>query len=171
MVEYRGEITLQHITAQEFNVSGVDNALLSEEILVSQQRLSYNPVLPLYEDTVFSPVPGSEGDKLLNFLRAHFAQYGLQIAEQWSQIHQPLESTGLHHHQNHVNVYGFVYYVRVPENAGVLTFQFENEAQTTIQPVVGLMYMFPSWVKHKVSKNLSGQTRISVAGNLVRATN
>lgn len=167
MVEHRGEITLQRVTAQEFFIGGVDNELLAEEILAKQVRLSYDPTIPLFEDTVFVPGPDTEGAKLLEVLKICFAQHKLKIAGYWSQIHQPLESTGLHHHNNSVNLYAFVYYVCVPSNAGLLTFQFEDDTQTTITPRAGFMYIFPSWVKHKVSKNLSSQIRISVAGNLV----
>ena len=167
MIDYLGDVTLFHIAAHKFTVRGVDNVKLMDEILASQQRMSTDPTLPLFEDTVFNPPPESEGRKLLDLLSVKFTQYNLRIAEQWSQIHQPLESTGLHHHNNNVNIYGFVYYVRVPANAGLLTFEFEDGTQTTLGPVAGDLYMFPAWAKHKVSKNLSKEIRISVAGNLV----
>ena len=132
----------------------------------------YLPVIRIityFEDTVFNPQPESEGRKLLDLLSIKFTQYNLRIAEQWSHIHQPLESTGLHHHRNDVTIYGFVYYVCVPANAGLLTFEFENGALTTIAPAEKELYMFPAWARHKVSKNLSREVRISVSGNLVRA--
>lgn len=169
MIEYNGDITLFHVTAHKFMLHGMDNAKLASEILQSQQRLSDNPTLTFFEDTVFDPQPESEGRKLLDLLSIKFTQYNLRIAGQWSQIHQPLESTGLHHHRNDVTIYGFVYYVCVPANAGLLTFEFENGALTTITPAEKELYMFPAWARHKVSKNLSREVRISVSGNLVRA--
>jgi Putative 2OG-Fe(II) oxygenase len=169
MIDYQGDITLFHVSAHKFMVQGIDNIKLADEILKCQQRLSDNPVVPLFEDTIFDPEPESEGRGLLDLLAVKFSQHNLAIAQQWSQIHQPLESTGLHNHHSQNNLYAFVYYVRVPVNAGMLSFQFENDALTTIHPVGGELYMFPAWVKHKVSKNLSNEIRISVAGNLVEA--
>jgi hypothetical protein len=166
VISYVGDVPLFYVAAQKFKVDGIDNKALADEVLASQERMTNDPTIPLYEDTVFDPEPASEGAKLLEIVTAKAAQYGMRVAEQWSQIHQPLESTGLHHHLNGVNVYGFVYYVRVPANAGMLTFEFESGASTTIAPAEKELYIFPAWAKHKVSKNMSGSIRISISGNL-----
>lgn len=169
MFSFKGDITLFHVSAHKFVVHGIDNVKLADEILKTQQRISNNPITTLFEDTVFDPQPESEGRRLLDLLAVKFTQYNLVINDQWSHIHQPLESTDLHNHQPHINLFAFVYYVQVPTNAGILAFEFENGALATIHPVVGELYMFPAWVKHKVSKNLSSGIRISVSGNLVGA--
>lgn len=166
MISFVENVNLFSVSASRSVVQGVDNKILAEEILQSQQRLSSNPVLPLFEDTVFDPAAGSEGDKLMSLVRSLAGSFNASVVEQWSQIHQPLESTGLHNHFSERIQLAFVYYVKVPPGAGYLCFEFEGNNLATIAPKEGELYIFPSWAKHKVTKNLSPEIRISVAGNL-----
>jgi hypothetical protein len=122
----------------------------------------------LFEDTVFDPKPGSHGHSLIEAISVVANNNGLKIAEKWSQIHHPRESTSLHDHAANFNAAAFVYYVSVPPGAGDLVFQFESGFCSVVKPITGHLVLFPAWCKHKVSKNMSQDIRISVSGNLTR---
>jgi hypothetical protein len=147
-----------------FDVVGIDNKALAEEVLSNQTRLTDNKNIPLYEDTVFNMDNGPQSTALLTAIKSLAEGSGLEIKEVWSQIHYPRESTGAHHHLPHQ--VAFVYYVSVPEGAGDLVFDLENKMQRNITPVEGRLLMFPAWIMHRVSKNTGSEIRISVAGNL-----
>jgi hypothetical protein len=158
---------LMSALADKFAVVGIDNDLLAAEVLRSQQRLSDDPRSCLFEDTKFAPIEQGPGTQLINGIQALAQSSGLRVSEVWSQIHRPLESTGLHHHLGGANVAAFVYYVSVPEKAGYLCFEFDHGYQHSILPKQGDLYVFPAWARHKVTKNLSDDLRISISGNLV----
>ncbi len=166
-VTHVGVEMLMSALADKFSVVGIDNDRLAQEVISSQQRLSDDPRSCLFEDTAFMPLAEGPGAQLLEGIQALAQNSGLRVSEVWSQVHQPLESTSLHHHLGNGNVAAFVYYVTVPERAGYLCFEFDHGYQHSILPKQGDLYFFPSWVKHKVTKNLSGEMRISIAGNLV----
>jgi len=154
-----------------FKIDGIDRPALAGEVLSNQKRLSDNPHMSLFEDTAFDPKPDSVGAALVNEINSIAKGWGMAIHEIWSQIHHPRESTGLHNHVGPVNVGSFVYYVSVPQGAGDLIFQFENDSYTAIKPEEGMALFFAPWVKHKVAKNMSSEIRISVAGNLTQLQN
>ena len=162
---YLGVTDLLTVPLHRYGITGIDNAKLAEEILANQTRLSVNRNISRFEDTLFEPEPNSQGHLLLETVTAIVAP-DLKIIEQWSQVHHPLESTGLHDHSSLWNRAAFVYYVRVPEGAGDLVFQFEDGSLPAVTPTEGTLLIFPSWCKHKVSKNMSSAIRISVSGNL-----
>lgn len=155
--------TLFDISATRVLFDGFDNVTLAKQVLEAHQRLSDDPNSCLFEDTVFNPEPGSVGDKFLWTLKKYFLDNGYFIAEFWSQIHRPLESTSTHHHGQYEKA--FVYYVKVPKGAGDIVFEVED-INTALKPQEGTMLIFPGWLKHKVSKNMGSDIRISIAGNL-----
>jgi hypothetical protein len=162
-----GVETLFSALVDKFAVDGIDNVRLADEVMKSQERLSEDPCSCLFEDTSFLPSEGGPGDQLINCIQELAHKAGMRLSEVWSQIHRPLESTGLHHHMGGDNVAAFVYYVSVPEKAGHLCFEFEHGHRHIIVPKEGDLYVFPAWAKHKVTKNLSSDVRISISGNLV----
>jgi hypothetical protein len=159
-----GEENLFNVPINYFEIIGIDNAKLAEEVLSNQKRLSDNKNIPLYEDTVFSSDNGVQSNALLSVIEALVKQSGLEVKEVWSQVHHPLESTSLHAHGKHDMA--FVYYVSAPKGAGDLVFMIEDRMAKELTPVEGRLCVFPAWVKHKVSKNTSDKIRISIAGNL-----
>jgi uncharacterized protein (TIGR02466 family) len=78
-----------------------------------------------------------------------------------------------------------VFYVKIPNNSGELTFindypieyfinlpsstEFNgyNSSEWKFKPEENMLYLFPSWLKHYVHPNLSDQERISISFNLV----
>ena len=62
----------------------------------------------------------------------------------------------------------WVYYVSTPERCGELVFHLHDLLPPgVIKPVEGMLVMFPSYLDHKVTKNLSRDIRISISGNLL----
>jgi len=161
---YEGDFPLFQINYKKYNLTGIDNVLLAKEVLSNQVRKSTDVTTPLYEDTVFSPEQGSQGHALLDAVDDIARQNNLQIQDWWSQIHQPLESTNTHHHGKYIAA--FVYYVKVPDGAGDIVFDLEDVVVHNIKPVEGTLLLFPAWCKHRVTKNLSKEIRISISGNL-----
>jgi len=107
----------------------------------------------------------------------------LTLGNFWVHSTPPGEVTQSHTHKP--AVLSGVYYVDKPEDSGDLVFvdvnQFhdyeprplpgEVDPISTPQVVVkaneGTMIVFPSWLPHKVPKNMSGQNRVSVSFNAI----
>ena len=155
--------TLFDISATRVFFDGFDNIALAKQVLEAHRRLSDDPNSCLFEDTIFNPADGSVGYDFLLTLKKYFLDKGYSIAEFWSQIHRPLESTSTHHHGKYDMA--FVYYVKVPKGAGDIVFEVED-INRALTPQEGTMLIFPGWLKHKVSKNMGNDIRISIAGNL-----
>jgi hypothetical protein len=159
------EENLFNILLNCFEITGIDNLALANEVLSNQKRLSDNKNTSLYEDTVFNVDSGEQSSRLLKAIQTLTHQSNLNIKEVWSQIHYPKESTGLHNH-GHFQM-AFVYYVSVPSGSGDLVFSLENGLLLKeVTPVEGRLLVFPGWVNHKVSKNTGDKIRISISGNL-----
>ena len=73
----------------------------------------------------------------------------------------------MHHHGD--SDVAWVYYVRVPEDSGLLVLsQFQgwtSKVDISHCPVVGQLVMIPGWMVHRVTKNFNDVPRISIAGN------
>ena len=91
------------------------------------------------------------------------------IGNYWGHIHEKNMSTTLH---NHFDSYvSAVCYVNVPVGSGSIVFrprlnQYDNSAYATkFQPERGIYYMFPSYLDHFVTRNLSDDLRVSISFN------
>lgn len=159
--------TLFSISAEVLTLNDIDNGLLSQEILSNMTRRTLDKNSTMYEDTVLATPIGSEASKLITQMTDIAAKKGLMMSSFWSQVHQPLESTDLHHHG--FVEYSWVYYVKVPEDAGNLIFVLDDKdhrcPQHVFTPKEGNVIIFPSYIRHRVSKNMSNDIRISVAGD------
>jgi len=106
----------------------------------------------------------------------------LKIESMWININHRYSYNSLHIHPN--SYISGVYYVKTPENSGELvlrnpsniqsmftpssvikSFNEFNSSKWTISPEVGKLVLFPSWIEHEVTQNLSNEDRISVAFN------
>jgi len=151
-----------------------DNASIFAELVneTNQKRVSENPADSFFEDFVIEPSLCPETSKLLQSIRTTIHNYtGIEsfpLFEYWSHIQYPKESTDLHAHNN-VDM-SFVYYVNVPKNSGDFCFVLNplgcEIAIPPITPIEGTLMLFPGGITHKVTKNLSNEIRVSVAGNL-----
>lgn len=157
--------TLFDISIFRTSFGDFDNNTIASQVINSGKRLSDDPNSCLFEDTVFNPEQGSPGYNLIVALRDYFQDGGFDVMEYWSQIHRPLESTNTHHHGDYEMA--FVYYVKVPEGSGDIVFEVEH-LNKSLQPEERDLIVFPGWLKHRVSKNMSNDIRVSIAGNLKR---
>ena len=149
-----------------------DNNKIAEELSWCHKRLSDNPFFSHYEDFQidFEKSPATKAlcatideiaTKNFSFTKRH-----LKTASRWAHIHKPLESTEPHNHKP-CDV-SFVYYVKAPKDCGSLAFLMDsgsNDRPAIVHPMEGRLIFFPSWIMHKVSKNMSDETRMSVSGN------
>lgn len=149
----------------------LDNIKLEKEVLSNRVRRSDDPTVSPFEDTILNVAPGSETEKLINAMRDFGKSIGLGLEEYWSQIHEYMESTDLHYHGDNKNqiLLSWVYYVKTPKDSGDLVFILDDKdyrAPTYVhKPEQGTFIVFPSWIRHKVTKNLSKDYRISIAGD------
>ena len=86
----------------------------------------------------------------------------------WGHIHEKNMSTNMH---NHYDTYVSVVYLEVPEGSGSIVFlpkfnQYNNSAyKSKFAPERGAYYMFPGYLDHFVTRNLSDELRISLSIN------
>lgn len=164
-----GKFPLFDISCNHYFIKNIDLTALAQEILIDadiEKRLSNDKTLQgsCYEDTIFTG--GVETAKLKNCISSIADSIGMVISGGiWSQVHHQYESTNIHSHADGSDK-AFVFYVKVPEGAGSLYFEVEPFGTSVVQPIEGLLVVFPSCIKHGVYKNLSSEIRISIAGNL-----
>ena len=182
------------------DIDGVDNEILSKEILSNKdKRLNTNTLQSQYEDTELLKTESSEklmskiDDELLK-INTHF-----YITDIWAHIIEPNQSTMYHDHRgaqvkvDMVTGYGqakdtidaigrgatvdltyerdgvsFVYYVTYPKGSGNLIFDFDvlsKRVCKSIEPKVGQLILFPTYIPHYTTRNVSDEIRISISGN------
>ena len=72
--------------------------------------------------------------------------------------------TTAHTHDDDDELLSCVYYIKVPDNSGDLIITHDNQ-KTIIKPEEGMFVFFSPDTLHEVSKNESGQARLSIAFN------
>lgn len=82
----------------------------------------------------------------------------------WFNEMHPGHSTTLHSHEEEDELLSAVYYLACPEGSGHLVLH-DDEAEVLVTPRPGLLVLFPPDLPHKVEKNASQGTRLSVAFN------
>lgn len=168
------EYVLFYIKADVGSLDNIDNVKLADEILAYQKRRSDDSSSVLFEDTILLTPYKSEAKKVIDSMaEIGNSLYNLTIDANsyWSQIHQPLESTDLHHHGSDTCgvLMSWVYYVKTPVNSGDLVFVLDDKdsrcSPAKFTPTEGKYIIFPSYIRHKVTKNLSNDVRICIAGD------
>ena len=87
----------------------------------------------------------------------------------WGHIHEKNMSTNMHNHYD--SYVSAVIYVEVPEGSGSIVFlpklnQYNNSAyKSKFSPERGVYYIFPGYLDHFVTRNMSDQFRISLSIN------
>lgn len=163
-----GETILFQAICKHFHVAGIDLDVLASEILKDfnvNNRVSNCKTIKgaEYEDSLFEY--GEQANKLIGAVSAVADSMGMEIVNHaWAQVHHPYESCELHDHLGDADM-GFVFYVKVPVGAGKLHFDFGSAGFSVIEPIEGMLVVFPAYLKHGVTKNLSSEFRISIAGN------
>jgi hypothetical protein len=150
-------------------LTDIDNEGLAREILAEPKRVSDSPFDTQYEDTFFIPKAGSIGEQFSLFMDENARERGFAIQDKWAHVHQHLESTNTHNHYDPSKsiVASWCYYVSTPEKCGSLVFIIDDKTGEfkQIKAEAGMLLIFPHWVNHKVTKNMSEDVRISIAGN------
>ena len=87
----------------------------------------------------------------------------------WGHIHEKNMSTNMHNHNT--TYVSSVVYVEVPEGSGSIVFrprfnQYDNSAYSSrFAPERGVYYIFPGYLDHFVTRNLSDRFRVSLSIN------
>ena len=139
-------------------------------------RLSHSIDDTSFEDSVCPP--NQFVDEIISEMITDFkAATGedIVIANYWGHIHEKNMSTTLH---NHFDSYvSAVCYVSVPVGSGSIVFrprlnQYDNSAYASkFEPERGVYYMFPSYLDHFVTRNLSEDLRVSISFNFNKNEN
>ncbi len=149
--------------------SEIDLETLKEVILESPQtKLSNNPLNTRYEDTIVpehnlvDTVIGEIKDAFHTVTNTH-----IELNDMWSHIHEENMSTQFHNH--HPSEVSAVFYVSCPEGSGSIVFKSDlNRYQpkhVSFKPKPGMFIIFPGFLDHGVSRNLSSDKRISLSFN------
>ncbi len=70
-----------------------------------------------------------------------------------------------HRHDDYNELLSAVYYVKVPKNSGQLVLT-DRQFKTEVTPKEGMFVFFPPDMIHEVTKNESGQVRLSLGINI-----
>ena len=143
----------------------LDNYSNHKEFFNLSDRLLANR----YEDSYCPPC--SLVDSIIEEMRMDFyaaTKENIVVTNYWSHIHQKDMSTITH---NHIPSYvSSVLYVKIPENAGHIVFSsksnpYDTPHSTKFKPEEGVYYIFPSFLDHFVTRNMSDDIRISLSFN------
>ena len=139
-------------------------------------RLSYCVDDTSFEDSVCPP--NKFVDEIISEMVTDFkaaTEEDIVIGNYWGHIHEKNMSTTLH---NHFDSYvSAVCYVNVPVGSGSIVFrprlnQYDNSAYASkFEPERGVFYMFPSYLDHFVTRNLSEDLRVSISFNFNKNEN
>jgi len=174
-------------------ITDIDNTVLKEygyTKVKEEEDLRLNPDPRNWRSTMLSLEECAEVSKLVNVIDQGMFQVSQQVGLRlpqlyniWININYPGASNDLH---NHINaMFSGVYYVDVDPNIeqGDIIFERNDGADlhlpehmiehytyytgksATYTPKTGDLFIFPGWLKHRVSTNNSQQDRISIAFN------
>lgn len=88
---------------------------------------------------------------------------GCNIHNFWFNVNDRGHSNKWHTHGTSFDLIG-IWYLQVPESSGDFQIKIENNIETIV-PYRELLLTHPSGLEHRVTENLSDQSRISVAFN------
>ena len=95
--------------------------------------------------------------------------YLLMGDEAWTHLVEPEQSTMFHTHQDPGPPgLSFVYWVNFPKNSGDFVGIIQIDKYRHFHKVIpseGDLIIFPTYIPHTTSRNLSKETRISISGN------
>ena len=148
-------------------LTDIDNAELIRHINETGEQFTDIPFHTHSEDTKIASNEQIEAivDKARELVRVHL-ECESEVESFWAHIHNKGESTDMHDHGR--SDFACIYYVAAPEGCGNLLFH-PNPWETPAipyEPQEGVLVVFPSWLKHSVSRNKSEDKRISVSFNL-----
>ena len=149
----------------------VDNEQIKKDAIEkSDNKLDFNAMDPSVEDVVLPKTPAINLllEKIDNVIQS-INPYLLMGDEAWTHLVEPEQSTMFHTHQDPGPAgLSFVYWANFPKNSGdfvaivqVDTFRHFHK----VIPNEGDLIIFPTYIPHTTSRNLSKERRISISGN------
>jgi hypothetical protein len=172
MIEKSVELhTLMRVDVIKGFIGDVDNRILEEIILkYGDQKMSFDVADTAYEDS-FCPET-VETSYIVSQIKECFENVypnsTLELETQWSHIHKKNMSTNTHSHC--LDGISAVYYVKVDDKSGKICFEYRPYLEMTItdrcfDPMEGMFLIFPGYLLHRVTRNLSDSDRISLSFN------
>lgn len=153
---------------------GINNEAICEAVLKRQDIRLDDSIGNTFAEDSFYPEDHPECKKLLEevqkIARAEIHSK-LTNVNSWAHILEPNESTMFHTHANPGNppAISWAYYASAPKDAGNIVWTFECNKNRVMQEEelgLGKLVFFSGEIPHFTKKNNSGQTRISISGNL-----
>jgi uncharacterized protein (TIGR02466 family) len=163
--------TLVKIDVIKGFLTNINNNKIFDTILkYSDQHLSTNIVDTHYEDT-FCPDFEDITNITLQIIDAFervYTNLTLELEDKWAHIHKPNMSTNTHKHC--ANGFSAVYYVNVDNKSGKICFEYSPTLDMEcidkcFDPTENMFLLFPGFLSHRVTRNLSTLTRISISFN------
>jgi hypothetical protein len=131
-----------------------------------------------FEDSTF-PWNMPEASKLLSEIEKIVSTIGnlsMKVSEAWTLSLDFGQSVMAHSHRmnNHMKpseYYSIAYYANAPAGSAKLLFEVGHsnisESIYSIEPEVGMLVVFNSYMKHMTTRHLSHEKRIAISANLV----
>ena len=129
----------------------------------ASQKLSSDPNKTQFED---SYCPDSAIiDTIVDDMQKVYSKGSLSLINKWGHVHEKNMSTNKHSHGD--SDVSAVTYLSAPEGSGFIQFWPNplQESGYSIKPEKGMFLLFPGWIPHSVSRNLSSESRVSLSFN------
>ncbi len=162
---------IQHTVIVKGHLENIDNDKLVADALANKDnRTSDDPVNTLYEDSL---MPMSESfQKVITGIRKDYESLTqistLSLAAYWAHVQEYNQSSNIHDHFG-VDLSG-CYYPDENSNSSSIVFvwdvpQTKTEQSSVYTPEQGDFLLFPSWLKHYVTRNSNRESRVSISFN------
>ena len=162
---------IQHTVITKGHLEGIDNDKLVADALANKDNRSSNdPANTLYEDSL---MPMSEEfQEVITGMRKDYelmAQTStLSLDNYWAHVQEYNQSSNIHDHYG-ADLSGCYYPDRNSNSASVVYVwkqpQVKISANSKYTPEQGDFFLFPSWLQHYVTRNLSREPRVSISFN------
>ena len=167
-------------------LDSIDNKKLIKEIEETANSIPVNFIegfgtstnQTYFEDSTF-PWNMPEASKLLSEIEKIVSTIGnssMKVSEAWTLSLDFGQSVMAHSHRmnNHMKpseYYSIAYYANAPAGSAKLLFEVGHsnisESIYSIEPEVGMLVVFNSYMKHMTTRHLSHEKRIAISANLV----
>jgi len=152
-------------------LSNIDNTKLCEiAIKHFDEKLSPHVEDTRYEDTFLPEC--NETEVIVSQLKDVFEHVypwaTLDLSDQWAHIHKTNMSTNTHSHN--VDGISAVYYAKVDNKSGKICFEYRPYLESDLvdkcfDPMENMFLIFPGYLLHRVTRNLSTEDRVSISFN------
>lgn len=172
------------VSVYSYDLSGViDNTELNNIIVNTPRR---DPVKISKNSAHFLLATSSNEDVNLNMNNVHVKKLMKSVKKvftscidtrfndanftAWAHALESKEQTLFHNHATPSSglwVMSWCYYAKFPKDSGNIVFVPDYHSfQTVIEPKESHLIVFPGWMNHWTTKNISNEKRISISGNV-----